>query len=186
MADGVLKDAVAERIPMHSLEMDEADHKLVSLLRQDGRMAFKALAEKTGLTENTVRSRLRRLEEQDLLRVVAVTDFEAAGFSLMLAVGVQVEGRSAAEVATDLAAFPEVFSVCQVVGSHDIECLMVAEDQEAISQLLTKRLASVPGVRRLLPAMAIDVLKNQPNWVLFDKARGAVDERSAASKTGAA
>ena len=96
------------------------------------------------------------------------------------------EGRSAAEVATDLAAFPEVFSVCQVVGSHDIECLMVAEDQEAISQLLTKRLASVPGVRRLLPAMAIDVLKNQPNWVLFDKARGAVDERSAASKTGAA
>ncbi len=172
MVEGVLKDPVAERIPMNTAELDEMDQRLVSLLRHDGRMPYKTLAEKTGLTETTVRSRLRRLEEQDLLRVVAVTDFEAAGYSLMLAVGVQVEGRSAADVAADLAAFPEVFSVCQVVGSHDIECLMVAEDQEAVSELLTQRLAAVKGVRRLLPAMAIDVLKNQPNWVRFDTPRG--------------
>lgn len=166
------RDPVVERIgASDSLPLDDKDHQLIALLRQDGRMAYKILAEKTGLTESTVRSRIRRLEENNLLRVVAVTDFEAAGFNLMLAVGVQVEGRSAAEVASDLAEFPEVFSVCQVVGTHDIECLMVAEDQEAVSALLTEKLAGVPGVRRLLPAMAIDVLKNQPNWVRFDSVR---------------
>lgn len=172
MAEGVLRDPVAERIAgSESLPLDDMDHHLIALLRQDGRMAYKNLAEKTGLTENTVRSRIRRLEDNDLLRVVAVTDFEAAGFNLMLAVGVQVEGRSAADVARDIAQFPEVFSVCQVVGTHDIECLMVAEDQEAVSVLLTEKLARVAGVRRLLPAMAIDVLKNQPNWVRFDAER---------------
>ncbi len=166
------RDPVVERIgASDSLPLDDKDHQLIALLRQDGRMAYKILAEKTGLTESTVRSRIRRLEDNNLLRVVAVTDFEAAGFNLMLAVGVQVEGRSAAEVARDLAEFPEVFSVCQVVGTHDIECLMVAEDQEAVSALLTEKLAGVPGVRRLLPAMAIDVLKNQPNWVRFDSVR---------------
>lgn len=173
MTDGVLRDPVAERIAGNdSLPLDDKDHQLIGLLRQDGRMAYKTLAEKTDLTESTVRSRIRRLEESDLLRVVAVTDFEAAGFNLMLAVGVQVEGRSAADVAQDIAKFPEVFSVCQVVGTHDIECLMVAQDQEAVAALLTEKLAGVAGVRRLLPAMAIDVLKNQPNWVRFDAARG--------------
>ena len=169
VAEDLLRDPVAERIAGgDALPLDDADHRLIGLLRQDGRMAYKALAEKTGLTESTVRSRLRRLEDNDLLRVVAVTDFEAAGFTLMLAVGVQVEGRAAADVARDLARFPEVFSVCQVVGTHDIECLMVAEDQEAVARLLTEKLSGVAGVRRLLPAMAIDVLKNQPNWVRFD------------------
>lgn len=173
MAEGVLRDPVAERIGGNdSVPLDDKDHQLIALLRLDGRMAYKMLAEKTGLTESTVRGRIRRLEDNDLLRVVAVTDFEAAGFNLMLAVGVQVEGRSAADVAMDIAQFPEVFSVCQVVGTHDIECLMVAEDQEAVTALLTEKLARVTGVRRLLPAMAIDVLKNQPNWVRFDRSRG--------------
>lgn len=174
MNETMLRDPVAERIASSEiLPLDDKDHQLIALLRQDGRMAYKSLAEKTGLTENTVRSRIRRLEDNDLLRVVAVTDFEAAGFNLMLAVGVQVEGRSAADVARDLAQFPEVFSVCQVVGTHDIECLMVAEDQDAVATLLTEKLAGVAGVRRLLPAMAIEVLKNQPNWVRFDNVRGA-------------
>ena len=102
--------------PAPSQHMDEVDHRIVAHLRRDGRMAFKALATELSLTEATVRSRVRRLEEGDSLRVVAVTDYEAVGYSMMLAVGIQVEGRPADAVANDLAAFPEVFSVCQVVG----------------------------------------------------------------------
>jgi Lrp/AsnC family transcriptional regulator for asnA, asnC and gidA len=79
-----------------------------------------------------------------------------------------VEGRPADEVARDLAAFKEVFSACQVVGSLDIEILVVARDQEQLNTLLTQQLSKVPGVRRILPALAMDVLKNQPNWVPFD------------------
>jgi Lrp/AsnC family transcriptional regulator for asnA, asnC and gidA len=129
-------------------------------------MAFKALAAELSLTEATVRSRVRRLEEGDSWRVGAVTDYEAVGYSMMRAVGIQVEGRPADAVANDLAAFPEVFSVCQVVGTLDIETLAVAKDQESLTELLV-RLGAVPGVRKLQPSVALDVLKNQSNWVPF-------------------
>ncbi|MBB5186886.1 MULTISPECIES: Lrp/AsnC family transcriptional regulator [Zhongshania] len=152
--------------PAPSQHMDEVDHRIVAHLRRDGRMAFKALAAELSLTEATVRSRVRRLEEGDSLRVVAVTDYEAVGYSMMLAVGIQVEGRPADAVANDLAAFPEVFSVCQVVGTLDIETLAVAKDQESLTELLV-RLGAVPGVRKLQPSVALDVLKNQSNWVPF-------------------
>ena len=50
---------------------------------------------------------------------------------------------------------------------------MVAEDQVALHRLLHERIAAMPGVRRLTPALAVNVLKNQPDWVPFDRGAGA-------------
>ena len=147
------------------LELDAIDHGIISLLRADGRMPYRAIARELEVTENTIRARVRRLEESNTMRVVAVTDIEAAGYGMLLAVGVQVEGRSPEAVAREMARFTEVFSVNVVVGTHDLEILVVAEDQPALGRLLTERLAAIPGVRRLTPALALDVLKNQPDWV---------------------
>ena len=149
------------------IELDATDNAIIALLRADGRLPYRAIARELGITEATVRSRVRRLEESDTMRVVAVTDIEAAGYGMLLAVGVQVEGRSPDDVARDLAQVREVFSVNVVVGAQDVEILVVAEDQAALNVLLAQQLATVPGVRRLTPALAVDVLKNQPDWVPF-------------------
>lgn len=147
------------------IELDDIDHAIVEWLRKDGRMSFRALARELNLAENTVRARVRRLEETNTMRVVAVTDIEAAGYGMLLAIGVQVEGRAPEAVAHDLAAIHEVFSVNVVVGTHDVEILVVAQDQAALSELIANGLGAVPGVRKLTPALALDVLKNQPDWV---------------------
>lgn len=157
----------APSTPLSLPELDATDEAIIALLRTDGRMPYRAIARETGLTENTVRARVRRLEESNTMRVVAVTDIEAAGFSMLLAIGVQVESRSPEAVARDLARIPQVFSVNVVVGTHDVEILVVAEDQAALDELITRQLAGLPGVRRLTPALALDVLKNQPDWVPF-------------------
>ena len=149
------------------VELDDTDHAIIELLRSDGRMSYRAIAREVGVTEATVRSRVRRLEESNTMRVVAVTDIEAAGYGMLLAIGVQVENRAPEAVAQDLAMIPEVFSVNVVVGTHDVEILVVAEDQDALDDLIGRRLAGTPGVRRLTPALALDVLKNQPDWVPF-------------------
>jgi len=149
------------------IELDETDYAIIDLLREDGRLPYRAIARELSLTETTVRARVRRLEESNTMRVVAVTDIEAAGYEMLLAVGVQVDGRPPVEVARDLAKIPEVFSVNVVVGTHDIEILVVAEDQEALNSLLSEKLAHMPGIRRLTAALAVDVLKNQPHWVPF-------------------
>ncbi len=149
------------------IELDDTDHAIIALLREDGRLPYRSLARELGLTENTVRARVRRLEESGTMRVVAVTDIEAAGYGMLLAIGVQVEGVPPEAVARQMAAIREVFSVNVVVGAHDLEILVVAEDQSALDRLINDRLATMPGVRRLTPALALDVLKNQPDWVPF-------------------
>ena len=153
--------------PMTPIDLDEIDEAIIALLRQDGRMPFRAIARELDIAENTVRSRVRRMEESDTMRVVAVTDIEAAGYGMLLAIGVQVEGREPEAVARDIAQIHEVFSVNVVVGSHDIEILVVAEDRAALNELISDKLGGMPGVRRLTPSLALDVLKNQPDWVPF-------------------
>lgn len=147
------------------IELDATDQAIIEWLRRDGRMSFRALARELKVSENTVRARVRRLEDSNTMRVVAVTDIEAAGYGMLLAIGVQVEGRSPEAVARELAQIDEVFSVNVVVGAQDIEILVVARDQAAVSELIADRLGKVDGVRRLTPALALDVLKNQPDWV---------------------
>ncbi len=149
------------------IELDATDEAIIALLRIDGRAPYRSIARELGVTESTVRSRVRRLEESNTMRVVAVTDTEAAGFGMLLAIGVEVDGRSPEAVARELADFPEVFSVNVVMGAQDIEILVVTRDQETLGDLVGERLAAVPGVRRLTPALALDVLKNQPDWVPF-------------------
>jgi DNA-binding Lrp family transcriptional regulator len=149
------------------ITLDDIDHAIIDLLRADGRLPYRALARELELTEAMVRSRVKRLEESGTMRVVAVTDIEAAGYQMLLAIGVQVEDRSPSDVAQDLARIPEIFSVNVVVGTHDVEILVVAEDLDALNALQAKVLSSVPGIRRLTSSLAIDVLKNQPDWVPF-------------------
>ena len=46
--------------------------------------------------------------------------------------------------------------------------LIVARDHGHVSELVTDTLVQVPGVRRIHAGLAVDVLKNQPDWVPFD------------------
>ena len=164
-----MNDLSANTLSRH-IDLDDTDQAIIQLLRKDGRMAYRAIARELDIAENTVRARVRRMEESNTMRVVAVTDTEAAGYGMLLAIGVQVEGRSPEVVAREMAAIPEVFSVNVVVGAQDIEILVVSKDQAALNALITDKLGAIPGVRRLTPALALDVLKNQPDWVPFHAA----------------
>ncbi len=71
--------------PSRHIDLDDTDQAIIQLLRQDGRMAYRAIARELDIAENTVRARVRRMEESNTMRVVAVTDIEAAGYGMLLA-----------------------------------------------------------------------------------------------------
>lgn len=139
-------------------KIDTTDYRIIALLRKNGRASSRELAQALGHTETTIRSRLRRLESSGIMRVVAMTDFRAAGFQLMAAIGVQVRDRAATDVAQEIAKLPQVFNVQIVIGSMNIELSAGAADGGELAQLL-KTLAAIPGVHRLTPGMALEVIK---------------------------
>ncbi|MEO9461447.1 MAG: Lrp/AsnC family transcriptional regulator [Marinomonas sp.] len=142
-----------------SFQTDDIDRSIIDELRDDGRATNQQIANKLGLTAATVSARIKRMEDADKLRVVAVSDFSAHGYNLLIQVAVEVEGRPASEVAADLAKLPEAFAVHLVTGRYDIDMLVALRDYSELGELMLSRLAEVEGIRSMLPAIAVDILK---------------------------
>ena len=141
------------------------DREIIALLRQDGRMSTLELARKLGSTPSTVRKRIRSLEDNGVMRVVAVTDFSAAGFDLLLAIGIEVEDRNPEAVGRELAELPEVFSVNLTTGPNDLEILVAAQSFEQLATFLHEKASQVDGIGRLVPGLAVEVYKYQTDSV---------------------
>lgn len=144
--------------------LESIDEKIVAALRQSGRMPNRDLARLIDVNEATVRSRLRKLEATNAVRVVAMRDLRAMGFDAIAAVGVQVKGRSAAAVGADLAKLDQVITVNVTIGMYDLEMQVVAKDIAELDTLLTDVIARIDGVERLFPGLSMKILKYNPEW----------------------
>lgn len=147
------------------ISLDGVDHKIIEMLQIDGRMSIRDIAQNIGSTSSIVRKRIQRLSDADVMRVVAVTDFKAAGYDLMLAIGIEVENRSAEEVGLELAELDEVFSVNMTTGVHDLDILVAARDFSELSFFMHNKFPKIRGIAKLTPAIAVDVLRYESGWV---------------------
>jgi len=148
-----------------SFSFDATDLNIVEQLRKNGRANNLEIAGSLGLSANTVSARIKRMEEANQLRVVAVSDFSAHGFNLLLRISVEVDGRAASDVAQELATLPEVFAVHLVTGRYDIDMLVALHDFEDLSHFMLDRLSEIHGIHSLTPAVVVDICK-----YLFDVA----------------
>jgi DNA-binding Lrp family transcriptional regulator len=147
------------------IETDEIDRQIIDLLQQDGRMSIQDIAAQVDVTPSAVRKRIQNLEDANVMRIVAVTDFNAAGFDLLLAIAIEVENRGSEEVANDLAKLPQVFSVNLTTGVHDIDILVGVKNFAELSEFMHQELPKVAGIARLVPGITVDVLRYESGWV---------------------
>lgn len=161
--------AAAARIPRdHDRDAPDAlDLMLIDCLRRNGRETNRALALQLGVSEVTVAARLRRLEESGRLRVTAVADIHLLGHSHLAFAMIDVSGRSAYDVAEELAQLPETLSVTVCTGRFDVIVTLLGRDRRHIGDLFGTTLPTIPGVANIHGCMALDVAKFDSHWAVF-------------------
>jgi len=140
-------------------QLDDIDRRIIAALRSDGRATNQRIARSLRISPATVGARIRRLENMNAMRVVAVTDFAALGYQVLLAIGIEVQGRPAQEVAQELAALPQVFAAHLVTGARAVEILVRLHDLDELEGFLLRDLAKIRGIRTLAAGVAADVIK---------------------------
>jgi Lrp/AsnC family transcriptional regulator for asnA, asnC and gidA len=140
-------------------EFDETDRKILELLKANGRATNQKIARDLKVSAATVSARIRQMEEAKAMKVVAATDFAAFGYDTLIAIGVEVQGRPAEDVAKEFARLPQILSINLVTGAKDIEILLAVQEFSELSQFLLNEVAAIKGVRSLSPAIAVEIVK---------------------------
>ena len=142
-----------------NFEFSELDKDIIGILKKDGRTSNQKIADMLGVTTSMIATRIKRMEQAKAMKVVAVSDFSAFDYNVLLPVGVNVKGRRANDVAADLAKLDEVSVVHLVSGKHDIEILVALASLENMSDFLLEKLSRIKGIRNLDPSFAVDIIK---------------------------
>ena len=128
--------------------MDELDTKIIEILQSDGRASNAGIARTVGVSEGTVRRRLKRLIQDEYIRVVAMTDPAKMGYVSEGLIGLQADLDKIDSVADELAKLDEVSWVTITTGAYDIFAWATLQSAEALGIFLRTRVATIPGVRR--------------------------------------
>ncbi len=126
--------------------MDELDHTILQFLQKDGRKPFTEIAQNLDISEGTVRNRVSRLIEDDVLRIVGVADPGKLGFNVSALVGVSVQGGDIDQIGKRIATFPEVNDVIMVSGEFDLILMVYCRDREHLTSFLKQNLRPIPGI----------------------------------------
>jgi Lrp/AsnC family transcriptional regulator for asnA, asnC and gidA len=126
---------------------DEIDLQIIKILNQDGRASFAHIAQTLGVSPGMIRQRYKRLVDEGVVQVVAITDSMQLGLTTMAQIGVKVDVNHMQDIADQIADFEEVIYLVLLTGSYDLFVEVICRDREHLLDFLTNKLHSVEGVR---------------------------------------
>lgn len=129
--------------------MDRLDVRIVAHLQKDGTATNAGIARKVKVSEETVRRRLKKLMQEDYIRVVAIPDARKIGYESQVLIGLQVDANKVDSVGEALAEMAPVSWVSITTGSFDIFVLATLKSSIELSEFLRHDVGKIPGVRKM-------------------------------------
>ena len=142
-------------------KLDDIDEAIVKWLSRDARTSNRRIANELGVTEGTVRARIKRMEEERLIRITAVTNIDRFSDGALAYIWIEVERSSQTQsVAKTLAEMSELGFVGVMMGRFDILAITMVRSTEHLGEFLHQKINVIPGVRRTESALGVNFIKH--------------------------
>lgn len=129
------------------MEPDDLDWKIIQILSREA-VSNSTVADTVGVSEGTVRSRIKKLKESGILQVRALTNPEVLANKQLVLIGMRVtEARLLDAKAQEVAALGGVLSVSITSGRFDLIAEVLTDSNKGLVRFLTEALSSVEGIR---------------------------------------
>jgi Lrp/AsnC family transcriptional regulator for asnA, asnC and gidA len=141
------------------------DRMLIRLLQQNARMSFAELSRMTGIPESTVRRRVERLQDRNIIRFAMIADAEQLGYDIGALIALRIDIARLDEIGNAITSRGEVVFASFLTGGYDIVAQVLLESQDALVDLL-KDFAAIEGVRSSETFLMPRILKPMTAWVI--------------------
>lgn len=148
--------------------IDDLDRQILQYLQEDGRTSYVTLANELNVSEGTIRKRVRKLENNNIIQIVGVTDPYKIGLDTVAFIWLKVERNMLESVIKNLRALIHIRYLVITTGTHDIVAMAVLPDRNALVELLTKQLGQISGIVSSETSIVLEIHKQIYNWNPFN------------------
>ncbi len=140
-------------------EKERIDERLLGMLRDNCRLSFRKMAEKTGLATSTIAAHVEHLEKEGVITgYSARVDYEKIGYDLVAIITAVIHGQPLLKVQTKIAAMPQVASVYDVTGDFDSMIIVRVRNRRELSETV-KRILATEGVAKTNTHLVLNTVK---------------------------
>ncbi len=128
------------------MKVDKLNISIVRHLRE-GRKSYKIIAEDLGVSENTVRSRVSKLEDEGVLEIVGLVDPETVPRHRVVMVGVKLTTMDLVKKGEEFSHVRGVVSVSVVTGRFDLILMVLLKEGFGLLEFYTEEVSRLEGVQ---------------------------------------
>lgn len=144
---------------MESVQLDDLDLQLIDLLSIDARVSNRKIAAELGITEGTVRGRIKRLQQEGLIAFTAITGLGMAEKSRLAFITIQAEIESVRTIARQIAELPLINAVMITMGQGNILAMCLFDELDGLVDVASDRILALPGVHHVETSIAVKTFK---------------------------
>jgi Lrp/AsnC family transcriptional regulator for asnA, asnC and gidA len=144
--------------------VDRLDRLILQALHEDGRMPFTQIARQAGVSETTIRTRYHGLMQKGIVRTMGILDSRALGYEATAIISVSVEPGMAEKIARTIRQVPEVSYLVTTLGSYDLILEIVCRDLAHLTDVITRQIHPITGVRATETLMIAESHKHACDW----------------------
>ncbi|WP_433332005.1 Lrp/AsnC family transcriptional regulator [Spirillospora sp. CA-294931] len=136
------------------IELDETDHRILQLLRQDARRTFSEMAQRIGLSVAAVKRRVDRLRDLGVITgFTTQIDYAKLGWGIEAFTELRYSGSApVSEIIRTATSAPEVQAIYTTAGDPDALVNIRVRDMQHLQQVIDhiRRAGNVTGTKTLM------------------------------------
>jgi DNA-binding Lrp family transcriptional regulator len=145
------------------LILDEIDEKVLQEYTQDSRRSYREIARKVGIAPGTVVARMKKLEEEGIVKKYTIQlDSEKLGYDLTAVIECIVSEGMMLEAAHEITKIKSTRAIYNITGDSDVLIIGKFKNRDELSRF-TKKILQLPNVERTKTHLALNILKEDFN-----------------------
>ena len=128
--------------------LDQLNMDIISHL-QEGRKSYKKIAVALGVSENTVKSRVRKLEEEGILKIAGFLDPESMDGHQIVYIGVKLKDMNYPDKGEEISRLRRVVSVGVVTGRYDLILTVHLKSEYGLLEFLSNQLGRIDRIESI-------------------------------------
>ena len=141
--------------------IDVLDARIISILQSDGRISNTEIAKMLDVSEATVRGRVKRLIDDDIIQIVAVSNPLKLGFEITGDLYISVDMTKMKNVLNAISKFKELWYIVVTTGKSNLNAEFVVKNLEDLHDLVYNRISHIDGVQQVETSIIMKYVKRR-------------------------